>query len=77
MAMETKDIVVVVLAAVGAITGAGNTVYESKFEPVAVDYSAEIQQLEDEITSQRIQICLLINEINRQADRDGLQQCTL
>lgn len=76
MDITTKDIVLSLIALFGAVSGGGTAYYESQIED-HTDYGPIIEQLRDENKSLEIQVCLLINEVNRQAGRDALGQCTL
>jgi len=64
MELNKKDLILLGFGLLGSVTGAGNTYYETQVAD-HTDYRAQIQTLSEDLVNQRIQICLLINEINR------------
>lgn len=80
--MEMKDYILMIVAAIGALTGVGNTYNETRVEhdtnwqPAISSNAEDIAILEDKIVNLQIQNCLLINELNRVAGREELQQCS-
>ena len=75
--VSTKEIILWGLVSFGSLTGLGNTVYETQFadHTNVAAMEQEIDDLEDELTSLKIQLCLVINQVNRNAGQPELVQC--
>ena len=63
--MTTKELITTAVAAVTAL--GGGAYYEYK----------TLEEVENEVESLKIQVCLLINEVNRQSGNTDLQRCGL
>lgn len=75
MSMETKDIVLTVIAAIGALGGAaggGAAYYE---EQQITELKSRISELEKSVISLRIQNCLIATRVNDNAGHDAVAEC--